>query len=648
MMSFPARRIAAAVLLAGATLLAVAASQKLTALRMLPPSSWPYYAAFALSIVLAFLAGRMTPGTEVELHATRDLACRRVLSWIAVLAAGILLFQTARLDQRADPPASIYLWWLAGVAATILAFPRVRRTRPGQRPLLPIVLVALAVAVSAAARLPELGRSPAVFGGDEANQAMDGRSLLDGTQRVSPFGSGWYSTMRAGMVPAGGGAIVFSDPIAGPRLPYAVTGTLSVAATAAAAWLVAGPWAGAVSAALLALAPHHVHFSRLASVMILDALFAPLLLLLLLNLRRTGSPRVAALAGAVAGLALYGYSGGRAITLVFLLAAPIAAWWSPARGRGRRLLFVALLFGFLAAAGPNLHFAIEHFTDWNGRFGQVTVLSRQWWTDAIVSWGSPAKAVNRQFALGTLGLLSLDDMTSWYARYPILGPSLFVALGFAGLGWLFGRRKHFPAVLLLLLAGANVAGEVLTSGAPTPQRASSLLPMLAILGGAAFAGLLALLPDAAGKVRWRGLAGGVFVVAYLSEMAGRRPWGADASPDFGGAHTAFAQAVSELLRTPAWRSRPAYVYGVPYLSTDLPTFQYLLGARRAADVDPAGLNPRDLPPGLHFFAPEFEALGRRVREESSKRGFALAHPADPSRSIGYVVGVPSDPSVTNR
>ena len=324
---------------------------------------------------------------------------------------------------------------------------------------------------------------------------------------------------------------------------------------------------------------------------------------------------------------------------MFLLAAPVAAWRSPATGRARRLLFVALFFGFLAAAGPNLHFAIEHFTDWNGRFGQVTVLSRQWWTDAISFWGSPGNAVSTQFALGTVGLLSVNDMTSWYARYPILGPSLFVALGFAGLGWVFGRRKVFPAVLLLLLAGANVAGEVLTSGAPTPQRASSLLPMLAILGAAAVAGLLALLPEATGKVRWRALVGGTFVVLYLAEMASRRPWSADSSPDYAGANTGFAQAVSQLLRTPAWRSRPAYVYGRPYLSTDLPTFQYLLGKRIPADVDPAGLNPRNLPPGLHFFAPQFEELGRRVRVESSNRGFALAHPADPSRNLGYVVGV---------
>ena len=526
----------------------------------------------------------------------------------------------------------------------MLAFPRLERPRGARFPILPAALVLCAVVAGGAGRLGNLGRSPAVYGGDEANQVMDARSLLDGTNRGSPFGTGWYSTMRPGMLLAGAGAITASDPVAGSRLPYAVVGTLSVAATAGAGWLAAGPWGGAAAAALLAFAPHHVHFSRLSSVMILDALFAPLVVALLLGLRRSGSPRVAALAGTTAGLALYGYTGGRAITLLFLLAAPVAAFRSPADRRGRWLLLSALILPFLAVAGPNLQFAIQRFAVWNGRFGQVSVFSSWWWDTALQHWGSPGEALRNQFGLGTIGLLSAKDMTSWFAGHPIIGPSLLVALGFAGLGWLFGGRRMLPATMLLLLAGANVAGVVLTSGAPTPQRVSSLVPTLAILGGAAVAGFLALLPESKGNVRWRALAGGAFVTAYLAETAARRPFDPDSSPHYAGLHTAFAQAASELLRSPAWRDEPAYVYGLPYLSTDLPTFHYLLEERRPTDVDPAGAKWESLPPGLHFFAPEFERLGRKVRDESSRRGFALPHPADALANVGYVVGVPPAPA----
>lgn len=640
-----ARRIAAAALLAAATLVALGATQMLARLRALPLASGPYYAAFLVALLLAFVAGVVAaraphpdplPGGERE-----RLACGPMLSAAAGLAAVLFLFQTWRLDQLASPPRSIFLWWLAGIAATLVAFPGIRRNRKVKRPLLPAALLGLALVAAGAVRMTNLGHSPAVYGGDEANQAMDGRSFLEGRWRESPFAAGWYHTMRPGMLLAGAGAMSASDPVAGARLPYAVVGTLSVAASAAAAWLIAGPWGGAAAAALLAFAPHHVHFSRLSSVMILDALFAPLCLFLLLTLWRSASPRVAALAGVAAGLALYGYAGGRAITLVFLVMAPVAALKSPARRKARFLLLVPLLLGFLAAAGPNIQFAIQRFRVWNGRFKQVSVVSREWWETAVRHWGSAEEAVKTQLASGTVGLLSAEDLTSWFGGYPIIGPSLLVALGFAGLGFLFGRRRLFPATLLLLLAGANVAGVVLTSGAPTPQRASSLVPMLAILGGAAVAGFVALLPESAAGVRWRAIAGTVFVATYLAATAGRRPSSPESSPHYAGAHTAFAQVVSELLRAPAWRSRPAYVYGLPYLSTDLPTFHYVLGDRRPKDVDPASVDPRSLPPGLHFFGPEFERLGRRAETESCRRGFPLPHPVDPLRNVGYAVGVPA-------
>lgn len=654
------RRIAAGVLLGAATLLALAATVRLARLGGLPDSRFPYYAAYAAAVALAFAAGRALRRSPLPGEATagpadpRELACRPGFSLGLAVVAIFLLFRTWQLDQLAAPPVTVYLWWLGGITAAVLAFPRVRGVerpkspldpafaaegRGRKQPILPIVVIVCAVAGGAAARLPGLGRSPAVYGGDEANQVMDGRSMLEGKYTGNPFAAGWYSTMRPGMVPAGAGAMAARDPVAGSRFPYAVAGTLSVAAAAAAGWLVAGQWAGAVAATLLAFAPHHVHFSRLSSVMILDALFAPLCLFLLLWLARTGSPRVAALAGATAGLALYGYAGGRAITLVFLLMAPVAALKAPRAGRSRWLLLPALAIPFLAVAGPNLQFAIQRFALWNGRLGQVGVLSRQWWETAVQHWGSAGEALSAQLALGTLGLLSAKDMTTWFAAHPIIGPPLSVALALAGAGWLLGRRRIFPATLVLLLTGANVAGVLLTSGAPTPQRASSLLPMLAILGGAAVAGFLTLPPESAGGVRWRTIAGALFAAAYLVETAARRPWSPDASPDYAGAHTAFAQEVSKILLTPAGRSRPAWVYGVPYLSTDLPTFHYLLGDRRPADADAATIDPRRLPPGLHFFAPEFEGLGRRVQGEASARGFPLPHPADPLRNVGYVVAV---------
>lgn len=650
----PARRIAAGALLATATLVALGATQKLERLRALPVSSWPYYAFFAVSVVLAFLAGRTARSAPVaeppgESPARPELACRPLVSLAAAAVAVILLFRTWQLDQLAAPPLSIYLWWLAAIGATLAAFPGVRLPERQKTSLWPVALLAVALLAAAGARLTNLDTAPAVYSGDEANQALDGRSLLEGVSRENPFGTGWYSTMRLGMLLAGAGPRFGSDPVVGARLPYAVAGTVSVAAAAAAGAAVSGSWGAAAGAALLAFAPHHVHFSRLSSVMILDALFVPLLVFFLVTLRRTGSPRIAALTGVAAGLSLYGYSGGRVAVLVFLIAIPVVVLGSePAKGR-RGLLLAALLLGFVAAAGPNLHFAADHFGDWNGRFNQVSVFSADWWNAARARWGSPPEIVAGQFNLGAIGLLSVPDPTPWFTGHPMIGPPLLVSLAIAGLGWIVGRRQIFPAVLLGLLFAGNLAGVVLTSGAPTPQRASSLLPVLAILGSAAVAGLLGLLPDPpAAKGHWRSLAGGLFVAAYLLETAARQPFGPDAAPAYGGPNTAFGQSAAVFLQAPRWRMEPVFLHGSPYLSADLSLFPFFLGDRKITDLDPARVEARELPPGVHIFAPQYAALAQQVRKELGVRGLALPHPAYPLVNIGYVVRVPVDSPATNR
>jgi len=637
-----------------ATILALEAARRLGRLHALPARSYPYYGAFAASLVLALLGGLVAPRPTIEQShgvflATIKFRCRPVISWVAGAAAVLLFFRTWQLDRLAGPPLSIFLWWLAGIAATVVAFPGVRVPRCPKTSLWPAALLAVAILAAAGARLTDLDRAPAVYSGDEANQALDGRSLLEGVAPAYPFGTGWYSTMRPGMLLAGAGARVGSDPVAGARMPYAVAGTLSLAATACAGAAVAGPWGATAGAALLAFAPHHVHFSRLSSVMILDALFAPLLLFLLLALRRTGSPRIAALTGVAAGLPLYGYSGGRVAVLVFLISIPFVVFGSaPANGR-RSLLFAALVLGFVAAAGPNLHFAANHFAEWNGRFNQVSVLNADWWNAATARWGSPRDIVAGQFNLGAIGLLSLPDPTPWFTGHPMIGPPLLVSLAIAGLGWIVGRQQIFPAALLGLLAAGNLAGVVLTSGAPAPQRASSLLPVLAILGGAAVAGLLALLPEPpAAKGHWRSLAGGLFVVAYLIETAAKQPFGPDAAPAYGGPNTAFAQSAAIFLQAPRWKAEPVFLHGLPHLSSDLPLFHFFLGDRKITDLDPARVQARELPPGVHVFAPQYAALAQQVRRELGVRGLALPHPAYPFVDIGYVVRVPAHSPATNR
>jgi hypothetical protein len=636
------RRVAALGFLVVAVLLAFGTAERLSRLLALPSRSWPYYAAFATSIALALLGGivarRAGVGEPVRIAASRPFRCRLVFRCLAAASAAFLLFSTWRLQSLPDPPLRVFLFWFGGVLATVLAFPAVRVPREIKTPPVAAALLAIALVAAAAARVTYLGRAPGVYSGDEASQALDGQQLLDGVWRGNPFGTGWYSSMRLGMLPAGEGARLSSNPVAGARLPYAVIGTLSVAATAAAGAAAAGPWGAAAAAALLAFAPHHVHFSRLSSIMIIDALFVPLIFVLLISLRRTGSPRTGALAGAVAGLSLYGYAGGRVVPVVLLLTVPVAVRSSPASGRRRGLVLAALLLGFLAAGGPNLRFAHEHFDDWNGRFRQVSVFTTEWRNAAKARWGTPLAIATSQFNLGAIGLLSVPDTTSWFTGHPLIGPPLLVGVAAAGLGWLLGRGRRYPAAILVLLAAGNLAGVVLTSGAPTVQRASSLLPVLAILGGTAVAGFLDLIPEPpSAKAHWRTLAGTFLVAGYFVLTASKHLFDPDRSPRYAGERVAFAQSAARILQAPRWREVPVFLHGMPYISTDLPTFHFFLPGKQIRDIDPTIGTGQGLAAGVHIFCSEYVPAARRLQTELGLRPLSLPHPADPQQEVGLLL-----------
>jgi len=523
-----------------------------------------------------------------------------------------------------------------GGAAVAAAFPEPRRGGARPRPaLLAAVLVVLAV--SGWARLAALDEVPPGFGGDEANQIQDATGLLEGTAPGDPFGVGWYGTMRLGMLPAGIGAVASSNPIAGPRLPYAVVGTLSVAAAAAVAGMLSGGWAALAAAILLSAAPHHVHFSRLASVMIFDSLAAAAFLAAIFRTRRTGAPRLAYVAGAVAGIALYGYSAGRLLAVLLVVAAPFLLRSHAARGR-RGALGLALAAGFLLAAIPTLRYAARHFDDWNSRFNQVGIFRAAWWYPEVARRGSVWRVLERQFLDGTVGLLSRHTDSTWFTGYPIVAPSALPALGAAGLAWLVGRRRFFPATMLGLLAGGNLAAVVLTDTTPAPQRLSSLVPALAILGGVAFAALASRRSGAgerAAPVVGTALAAALLLVA----VPGLPPWW-DPSPGYGGADAAFALAAARALDVPRFREASIYLDGAPYVDSAFPSFPYLLPHARFVNRDPTTDGESGPPPGLHLLPSEWQPLVQRWRARPGFRAAALGDPRDPLRDIGWLVRAP--------
>jgi len=449
------------------------------------------------------------------------------------------------------------------------------------------------------------------------------------------------------MLPAGLGATLPGGPVAGPRISYAVAGALSVAVAAGAAGALEGGWGAVGCAALLCFTPHHVHFSRIASIMILDSLFAPLVIFFLLLVLKRGRPLASYLAGLSAGLSLYGYFEGRALVAVFLIAFPVAVWRAPGSRRERALLALAGLAGLLLAAAPNLRFAAQHWNDWNGRFNQTGILSHDWWNASVRLHGSPAKVLENQFLAGTLGLLSMYSVWSWYSGYPVVAPILLLAMALAGLGWMAGRRQSFPAALLALVALSNVASNVLSQGAPAPQRLSSLMPVLAIMGGVAFSGLVSLVPARrVGRLTQQGIAGTILAGGFLA--AACHPIGTwDPSPGYGGTPAALVTSAYPILGAPRYRGADIYLHGGTQLDSSFPNVRYLLPGVHWIDVGRGDTESTGLAPGIHLFAPDLVAAGRRWQNQL-RIPFAVefGNRGDPLRDVGFLLRVPEQASLS--
>lgn len=600
-----------------------------------------FFASFLLAVIAGSLRRRETAPPSSS--AVPPLRPGSRIARVAAGAAALGFFGwTWVLQNREVPPLTALATWAVAIAATILAFPGVSRSRSqagaaaSRAHLFGLAGIFL---IAAGARLVGLDRVHPVFSGDEATVAMDGQELLNRRGASDPFGTGANSSMRLGMLPAGAGAALFDSKVAGARLPYALIGTMALAATAAAAWLLGGPWAALGALALIAFTPIHVHFSRSSNNVVVDSLLVTAGIFFLLALLRTGSPRLACLAGVFSGLSLYGYGGGRVMPVVLLASLPVLLWrFRAVRGRQALLVF-AVVAGFAITAGPTVHYASSHFDKWNGRFNQTSIFEPRWHQAEVARLGSEAKLYLNQIRLGTVGLLSSPPLIDIYTGFPQIAPAILPALGIVGLGWLYGRRRIAEATIAGLVVAGNLAGVSFTVSTPQAHRASSLVPMLAVLGGVAVAGFLAAFPEKARGVPWRAAIGSLLIGGFLARQVSGFPLDWSEYKGAGGGHAALAQSVCSFLGAPRYQRERIYFHGGSYVYWDFPSFRYFLPDRNVIDV----VDDRTafFPPGLHVCSEEYLRKGAEWASALGlPRGIPLPHPADPRRDVGFAFLVP--------
>ncbi len=649
------RRIVASALLLAAIAVGLVTAQRLARLGEAPNPARPYVEALFVALGLGILAGIIAgpAGIRSSSEPLGRWPGNRGARLVAVIVSVASFAATWRLQRLALVPLWSLAVWAVGVAALPWFF---RGVEPPRRPRgaglpHPALIVAFAglLAMGAAARFAGLDRVQAVRSGDENTVTMDGIGTVSGLDVSDPFGTGVQSCSHLAMMPAGAGYLLTRDPIAGSRLPYALVGTLSLAAAAGLTATIAGPYAALGALALLALAPLHVFWSRTSDLVIFDSLLAGCFVWALLRAWRSGSPRAACVAGLVAGGAVYSYSGARILPVMLVLSVGPVLW----SHRGRRLsMAAALLAGFVICAAPGARFAAERFDEWNGRFNSASILAEGWFRREAQELGSAANVLTNQARLGTIGLLSAPS-TIHFAGHPIVGPPILPALGIAGFGWLLGRRRFAAAWLTGLVVAGNLAGTALTLPTPGSSRPSSLVPILAVLGGVAVAALVSSWPERPlHGVRFRPIVACVLVGVLVVWALPGYPLDAEGHAEAGGRHAAFVQSAAALIDTPFGRHRRVFLHGFPHVTSGFSSWEYFLPGTEVIDVPPearAAPDQAGFPPGLHVVSPEYlRESGAWLERLGVSRRVRLAHPSIPTEDAGLFFVVPGDSLVDCR
>ena len=412
-----------------------------------------------------------------------------------LLGVGVLLALWAGIGaRRADPAAdfSPYLRaWALGLLLYLLAFAPLRPRSPAPLPpraSAPLLRRLLAAVLARAVALDEI---PATFGGDEGTQALEALRLL-GPPLGNPFATGWYSVPTMSFLVAGLGMRLFGATVAGARMLSALAGTASVLTTYLLARRLAGEWVGWGAAVLVAFGHYGLHFSRLASNQIADALLGPLVLYFLLQgLESKGDSYLQGdrhlwmtLAGLVLGLSWYTYFGARLMTVVvgLYLVGRAMREGHEFLARYGRGLFV-LVVGFALTVWPLALYYVAHPADFLSRYNQVSIFASGWLAREVAATGRSAAALLlEQFWKSVSAFNATPDPTFWYhPGIPLLDPvsGVFLILGLAVTLW----RVRRPAwgLLLLWFWALVILGWTLTENPPSSQRGVGTIPVVAIL-----------------------------------------------------------------------------------------------------------------------------------------------------------------------
>ncbi len=520
---------------------------------------------------------------------------RRRWGLLAVAAGAVLVL--LYLLQRSPPLPGYNGWgllWVGAIGLYLVAVapPRTRMTfdwllRVRENRQLTLLISAILL-IALGLRLWRVGEIPPTLSGDEGSQGVEALKVLAGEIR-NPFGTGWLGVPTM--------SFYFNALTVGPlgnttfalRLPWTLIGTVTVFATFLLVRRLAGLKLALLTAALLATYHYHIHFSRLGSNQIADALFVALALIFFYRGYDRRSPLDWALCGMIIGVAQYFYAGAR-FTAVMIIALTIF-FLIRERMRFVREQWGGLLLlagAALLSGGPMIQYALRFPDDYNARVNAVGIFQSGWLEreQEILNQGA-LPILFDQFQRAALAFNYYPDRTVWYGLpEPLFGfatGALFV-LGF-GYGVLnLHDRRIFPMVAWW--GGAMIMGGMLTESPPSSQRLITMAIPAVFFVGLALLKIGQVALYAVGTYRPRLLLPYLSAAVLLFSLFSVRLYFVEYTPlrVYGNYNAVIATGLAEYARNELGPDWQIFFFGPPQMYVGFGTIPYLVPEVKGQDI----------------------------------------------------------------
>jgi hypothetical protein len=382
-----------------------------------------------------------------------------------------------------------------------------------------ILAVAGMLLLGALLRGVNLAGIPPNVGGDEGSQGLEAIDFLTGA-KTNMFETGWLGVPSMSFLWQALWFKLFGVSVTTLRLPWMFVGTATVLVFYLLVRRLFGKRLALISGFFLTVYHYHIHYSRLGSNQVADALFIALTFYFLTRGLSTRRQLDFALAGVVLGSSIYFYAGAR-LTFVLVAAYLVLVGLLDERklqGQAGNLTVMAAVAFMIAL--PLGYFYYKHPDDFNARLNMVGILQSGWLEREVQITGRTAtRLLADQFQRAFFAFNYYHDRTVWYgATIPLMdfAASIFYLLGLVLATYRWRRKGYMPFLVWFWLG--LILGGMMTESPPSSQRLITLAPSASLFVGLALTQAWDMAGTALRKPRaWsnRAIAASLVVLAVL-------------------------------------------------------------------------------------------------------------------------------------